>query len=283
MLALLRMSIDRDRRVRGDWGVSLLASGVLVVAAALISLVVPGEPPGVAVTASGGPKLVVGAETDEGEDVSFTLPADGSPFAVSVVDELVVHATPSANAEVIERLSPWSLYGAPRTLLVLDHHLDHAGVDWLEALLPVRPNGTTGWIAADDVEIDTTTVEIQVDLDERELTVVDDGRILLQTPVVIGSSATPTPPGLYYITDPVDLRANPSPAYGTYALGLSGFSEVLDSFAGGLPQLAIHGTQAPHLMGQAVSNGCIRVPNDTAVAIAELVAPRTPVHILAGA
>lgn len=90
---------------------------------------------------------------------------------------------------------------------------------------------------------------------------------------------TPTPPGIYYVTDPVDLQINPTSVYGAYAIGLSGFSEVLDSFDGGPPQLAIHGTPNPEQMGQDISNGCIRLPDEVVLAVAEHVELGTPVHI----
>ncbi len=208
----------------------------------------------------------------------FALPEVGSPFATSLVDELVVVAEPSPDAPVVDTLGAWSYYGLPLTLMILDHHHD-GEADWLEVLLPVQPNGTTGWIAADDVEVDTTTIEMHVHLERRHVEVFDDGELLLEHDAVIGHPETPTPPGLYYVTDPVDLRLNPDSVYGAYAIGLSGFSEVLDSFEGGPPQLAIHGTPRPDQVGQAISNGCIRVPDDVVVAIADLTPLGTPVHI----
>ena len=55
--------------------------------------------------------------------------------------------------------------------------------------------------------------------------------------------------------------------YSSFALGLNGWSEALESFNGGAPQIAVHGTNQPELQGLAVSNGCIRVPNDVATAL----------------
>jgi lipoprotein-anchoring transpeptidase ErfK/SrfK len=54
----------------------------------------------------------------------------------------------------------------------------------------------------------------------------------------------------------------PSGPYGSYILGLSGFSEAIDpSDWPGEPRLAIHGTDDPGDAGQAVSSGCVRVLN----------------------
>jgi lipoprotein-anchoring transpeptidase ErfK/SrfK len=96
---------------------------------------------------------------------------------------------------------------------------------------------------------------------------------------VIGAPRTPTPLGTFFITDPVDLKSNPNGAYGAYALGLSGYSEVLFEFAGGPGQIAVHGTNNPSQVGQDISNGCIRVPNDIILQIADQAPLGTPVII----
>jgi len=64
-----------------------------------------------------------------------------------------------------------------------------------------------------------------------------------------------------------------------YALGLSGYSEVLFSFNGGPGQIAVHGTNNPSQVGQNISNGCVRVPNDVIVQIADQAPLGTPVII----
>ena len=106
-----------------------------------------------------------------------------------------------------------------------------------------------------------------------------DGAEVLESGTVNGAPRTPTPPGTYYITDPVDLRSSPNGGYGAYALGISGFSEVLFEFNGGPGQLAVHGTPDPSQVGSDISNGCIRVPNDIIVEIAKQAPLGTPVII----
>ncbi len=99
-------------------------------------------------------------------------------------------------------------------------------------------------------------------------------------PVAIGKSETPTPLGRFYITDPVDLQSRPNGAYGAYALGLSAYSEVLKTFQGGPGQIAIHGGAWESMLGTDVSNGCIRMLNDSILAIvAQQVPLGTPVTI----
>ncbi len=173
-------------------------------------------------------------------------------------------------------LGPKTDYGVARTLLVLKQNPD----GWLQVSLPIRPNGSTGWIKPAEVTLSTTPYDIKINLDDRKLVMKKGNEVIVETKVAIGAEKTPTPPGEYYITDPVDLRTNPNSAYGVFALGISGHSDVLFEFAGGPGQLAVHGTNQPELIGQRVSNGCIRVPNDVILKIAEVAPLGTPVHIV---
>ncbi|HEY6053736.1 MAG TPA: L,D-transpeptidase, partial [Gaiellaceae bacterium] len=66
--------------------------------------------------------------------------------------------------------------------------------------------------------------------------------------------------------------------FGPGALGISAFSPVLTGWAQGGP-VAIHGTDAPWSIGQAVSNGCIRVPNEVLTRMFRLAVAGTPVII----
>ena len=178
------------------------------------------------------------------------------------------------NGAVKTTLSARTDYLQPRTFLVVEPH-----GDWLKVLLPMRPNNDTGFIRTVDVNLTEVPYEIHVSLGEHMLRMFKDGQEVLSSPVVIGSPRTPTPLGTFFITDPVDLRSQPNGAYGAYALGLSGYSEVLFEFNGGPGQIAVHGTNNPGQVGQDISNGCIRVPNDIIVQIADQAPLGTPVII----
>ena len=54
---------------------------------------------------------------------------------------------------------------------------------------------------------------------------------------------TYTPVGTFYIAEKIAKTAGG--AYGPWILALNGYSESLDSFDGGMPQLAFHGTTSP--------------------------------------
>ena len=166
-------------------------------------------------------------------------------------------------------------FGGPLTLMVT---AGEPGDDWVEVLLPIRPNGRTGWIRAADYTLAPTRVRAEVDLSDRRVVVYDGADVIAETEAVVGTDATPTPLGTFSIAA---KKENSEDEYylGPVALVLSGFSEALDTFGGGLPVIAIHGTHRPEQVGQALSNGCIRVPNDVIEFLAEHVPVGAPVTI----
>jgi len=150
--------------------------------------------------------------------------------------------------------------------------------DWLKVQVPVRPNGTDGWVPASDVTLSETPYRIELSLGERRLRVFNGNDQVLETQVVIGKDETHTPTGRFYVTDKVE-QSNPAGAYGPLALPISAYSEQIDEFDNGVPVIAMHGTNRPELIGQNVSNGCIRMPNDVITRIGETVPLGTPVDI----
>lgn len=152
--------------------------------------------------------------------------------------------------------------------------------DWMKVEVPVRPNGTPGYVAAVDVELSTTTYRLDLRLGTRTLTLYDGDEVVMTTPVVIGKTETRTPTGRFYITDLVH-QDDPAGTYGPVALPTNAYSEQIDEFENGVPVIALHGTNRPELMGQAVSNGCIRLPNDKIQQLADTIPMGTPIDISA--
>ena len=201
-----------------------------------------------------------------------------SVTATSKVPEITAYQDPVETSQAVTKLSDKTEYGLPRTFLVTDQ-ASHPG--WLHVLLPVRPNGSNGWIKASDVTMGTTDYEIRIELGAHKLTLLKLGQPVLDSGVVIGKDKTPTPAGKFFVTDPLDLHSQPNAGYGVFALGISGYSDVLTSFKGGPGQLAVHGTSDPSQVGQDISNGCVRVPNDAIEKIAAQAPLGTPVTIVA--
>ena len=165
--------------------------------------------------------------------------------------------------------------GAPLVFLVQDDQ-----GDWLHVLLPVRPNGSTGWIRRTDVTISQHTFRIVVQLSAHWITVYQGPTIIDHEPIGVGTHDTPTPGGLYY-TKELLQPPDPNGPYGPYAYGLSGYSNVLTSFAGGDGVIGIHGTNDPSLLGKDVSHGCIRMSNDGIEKLAAILPLGVPVDIQA--
>jgi hypothetical protein len=150
---------------------------------------------------------------------------------------------------------------------------------WVKVSLPRRPNGSTAWLRAEDVELSTTDYAITVEVGARRIVARYRGTAFLTSPVVVGASATPTPRGSFYVSTRVHMT-DATGAYGPWALGLSGHSEALETFHDQPAQVALHGTNHPELLGLAASNGCIRLPNWVSAKLGPRIPLGTPVTIV---
>ena len=148
------------------------------------------------------------------------------------------------------------------------------GDEWVQAELPVRPSGVRGWIRTENFNWSTHNHHVLVDVSDRSVTLFDGDTAIVSTRAIVGKSSTPTPALRGFIVEklPNHNQQNASVVLGDWVLMLSFFSESLSSFGGGLPRIALHGTHIPGSVGQALSNGCIRIPNN----IIETIARRAP-------
>ncbi len=152
--------------------------------------------------------------------------------------------------------------------------------DYMKVLITARPNHTTGWVKADDVTIAATEYRMELDLSTFHLKVFKGPDVFVETDVVIGKDSTPTPVGHYFVTEKIK-NSSDTGVYGAWILPINGYSEVLDTFKNGLPQVAFHGTNQPELVGTKASNGCVRIPNDIVTKIAEAIPAGTPIDVFA--
>ena len=87
-------------------------------------------------------------------------------------------------------------------------------------------------------------------------------RRLLHAKVAVGAPGRETPLGEFYVT----ARFVPDdPFLGAFAFESSAYSRLTEWPGGGI--VGIHGTSEPWLLGRAVSHGCVRVSNATALAL----------------
>jgi lipoprotein-anchoring transpeptidase ErfK/SrfK len=148
---------------------------------------------------------------------------------------------------------------------------------WFRVQLPIKPNGVTGYVRAAAVDTGRVRSRVLVDLSARRLTLFRNGKPAFRATVAVGSSATPTPTGRYYVNQRL-IPADVSGPYGPAAIGISAYSNVLTGWVQGGP-VAIHGTNEPWSIGHAVSNGCIRVHNDVLRRLFRVTPAGTPVVI----
>lgn len=215
------------------------------------------------------PTTVAATEAAEAPEA----PRAGAATALVARANSELAVSPGPGAPPSHHLPATTEFGSPRALLVIDE----LG-DWLQVALPDRPNGSTGWIPRAGVELRQIDERIEIDLALRTLTLLEGGEVVLTTPIAIGAPEAPTPTGDFYVVDKL-ATGDPGDTYGPFAFGLSAHSDVLTEFAGGDGQVGIHGTNDPASVGQAVSHGCIRVPNDVAVALDGRLHLGTPVTI----
>jgi hypothetical protein len=209
--------------------------------------------------------------------VKNPLKTIGTDFPAYAVDArgASVPVYDKAGGKVLRTFGNPQPSGAPLVFL-----LDKTEKDWHRVFLPARPNGSTGWVRAADVRVRGVPYRVDVLRGAHRLRLYDRDKLSKEYPVAIGTKDTPTPGGTFYLKELIK-PTNAGGVYGPYAYGLSGYSDVLKSFAGGEGVIGIHGTNDPSVIGTDVSHGCIRLRNDDITYLAKLLPLGTPVRILA--
>ncbi len=207
------------------------------------------------------------------------VPASVTVVGTATVPKLTARVEPDDGAKAVASLANPIPSGTPLVVQVVPGSAGSADGEWLEVQLPVEPNGTTGWVRKSEVRLSSTPYRIYVDRASYSLQVYDQGQLWIDATIAVGTGDTPTPVGDFYLLELLK-PPNPKGDYGPYAFGLSGFSEVLDGFAGAdTAVIGIHGTNDPSALGTDVSHGCIRVDNSVITELATTVPLGTPVRI----
>src|SRR5262249_36090024 len=140
---------------------------------------------------------------------AVSAPASGGPSfagfpayaATVVVPQVTVRSKPSDVSGVIARLSKRNENGAPTTFLLQRADRGPDGRAWYNVLLPIRPNGSTGWIRADDVDITGLRYAIVVHLLSFRLDLLDNNKKVETLAIGVGAKNPPPPWGRYYIKE----------------------------------------------------------------------------------
>src|SRR3954466_4826639 len=233
----------------------------------------------------------VGGSTFGSESGSSSSSSNGGSSDLGPQQQAAANAPQYKSIVATVKKSKIQVYSAPRSdkkQQILDSpNLDGAKVvflvkkvkgPWLHVYLPTRPNGSLGWIKKKKVTLTGHDYRVLINLDKHILKAYKGDKRLIRTPIGVGRAVTPTPVGLYYITELLK-QPDPSGTYGPYAFGLSAHSDVLNEFAGRDGVLGIHGTNFPQGIGTNVSHGCIRLSNKAIIKLAHTLPVGTPVRI----
>jgi lipoprotein-anchoring transpeptidase ErfK/SrfK len=169
--------------------------------------------------------------------------------------------------------------GGQTALPVIGRTTTPDGVDWLRVLVPGRPNGTKGWIARRGTVLRTTSWHVIVRTTSRRVLVYRHGRLVRSFAAIVGKPSTPTPHGRFFVEESVRMPSGSAGA--PFALALSARSSVLQEFAGGPGQIALHGVAnlGGGALGTAASHGCVRLADRSIRWMAWRIAPGVPVTI----
>ncbi len=227
-------------------------------------------------------------KTDQKPAVSGGLlpspePREPSSFVAPLVRRrVVVRRAPSYRAPAIASFSRRTALGGPQVFLVAGgpgeaRATRRPGGLWYRVLLPIRPNGTTGFLPASAVRLSATPYRLVVERARFRLKLFEGSERVATFPVGIGTGATPTPVGRFYLAS---LLRPPTAGsiYGTYAYGLSGYSDVITDWEGG-GIIGLHGTNDPSSVGRAASHGCIRMRNPDIERLVRILPLGTPIEI----
>lgn len=204
--------------------------------------------------------------------VPASYPAAGELLGM----QIAVRSAPDPRAPVIRYLHQFRADYRLQVVFALEQTTGADGRTWFKVSLPMRPNGTVGWIPAGTATLRPTRNHIVVHRGLRTIELFRGTRRLLHAKVAVGAPGRETPLGEFYVT----ARFVPDdPFLGIFALETSAYSRLTEWPGGGI--VGIHGTSKPWLLGRAVSHGCVRVSNATAHALERLAPAGTPISIVA--
>jgi hypothetical protein len=192
-----------------------------------------------------------------------------------LVTRVAARTKPSPGSRVITTMRMFRDDYRIQEILAVATQLGSDGKPWYKISVPMRPNGTMGWIPARSVSLSPTLSQIVVHRATRTIDVFWNGKRALHAIVAVGAPGMETPLGHFYVA----ARFVPfqDPFLGVFAVETSAYSKLTEWPGGGV--VGIHGTSKPQLLGQAVSHGCVRVSNMTAAALRRLAPLGTPIWI----
>ena len=153
------------------------------------------------------------------------------------------------------------------------------GKEWLRVRLPVRPNGTTGWVPADALsDLQPVNTWLRISTKTFRVTLVKNGKRVFSARIGVGQSQWPTPKGQFYIRGKYKGYGGAGSFYGPLAYLTSATSDTLTDWPGG-GIVGVHGTSQPGLIPGRISHGCVRMKNADILRLEKLMPIGTPLTI----
>ena len=104
-----------------------------------------------------------------------TTPATLPPFVTLIarvrVPNVGVYDSPTSPQPSRTFANPWLLNNDAKLPVELVFLVEQRQGPWLQVLLPIRPNGTTGWVHSQDVSVQQNEFRITVELRAHRLVV----------------------------------------------------------------------------------------------------------------
>ena len=251
---------------------ALIAAGLVAAAGFSGAVALPSR----AVAGSTGTTTTTAASTSSRSTAARTKIEAHFPAAGQfTVHSVAIRKAPNPNSPVIKVLHDFRPDFRPQEILAVRKQIGSDGEVWYRVSIPMRPNGTYGWIPATTVNLAPTAGQIVIRLNARTIDLYWHGKHVYHAGVAIGAPGRETPIGHYFVA----ARFVPyhDPFLGVFAVETSAYSKLTEWPGGGV--VGIHGTSLPQLLGQAVSHGCVRVANSTAVRLKRYAPLGTPIWI----
>jgi lipoprotein-anchoring transpeptidase ErfK/SrfK len=226
---------------------------------------------GTGTTTTGTTATTTTPKPPPGPKIVSAFPAAGE----MVVHSVPVRKAPDPHAPVIKVMKAFRPDFRPQVMFAVRKTTGSDGEVWYRVSIPMRPNGTYGWIPAKTVSLSPTHSQIVINLNRRVIDIYRFGKHKWHGLVAIGAPGRETPVGHYFVAS----RFVPyhDTFLGVFAEETSAYSKLTEWPGGGV--VGVHGTSLPQLLGKAVSHGCVRVSNTTARHLKSLAPLGTPIWI----
>jgi len=185
-------------------------------------------------------------------------PTNQMAYIATILVPTQAYTSPGSSRVAAHLSTQAKIAGGSNTLLVLGS-ANVGGTEYLKLRLPERPDGNSGWVNINDLFVQADPYRVVVSIGARSVTIYKGGRRSSSTRAVVGAVGTPTPLGLFAISE--DVLQPSGSNLGAYVITLTAHSNFLKTFDGGDGTVGIHGYELLGAsLGTRSSHGCVRVP-----------------------